>query len=899
MINGHKVIGVCVTVVQNRAEADYVDNLRIAAHKQGYKVMVFNSVLDFYVNNTYADGAKSVYDVINFNVVDALVIISDTMYHCKGLKKDIIRRAQAKNVPVLLINDEYEGCYIISKENTSALTSVIDHVIREHGVTDTFFMAGRRTEDPYSAERIGCYKAALEMNGLEFSEDRLDYGDYWSVPTREVMKRLTADGKRPPRAIFCANDYMAIAVCEFLEELDYKVPEDCIVTGFGGVSDAEYFNPRLTTCREVMDTMAELTVDILNKAWDGMPNDTFIQRMEPVIAESCGCKNGNHYHSDAGQLFSLTREMKSHENHVFSWLDKMIDINDMNKLGGMFSHCIMPGSMLCLKDEYFNSDTGMLYGGSGYEDCQRLACIASVCDGEGNDSKFERYEVSEILPQSQYDIWLQDDTCIIITAAYVGSEVCGYYAVKTNNVYGDGHKINRLCKGINIALNSAFNQQRQLLMAQSIERANYINPVTKLPNLKGANKWFDEFSAVPENHQKMLAVSIYGVPKYKYIYDSYGLKDVEEAMRFVADALISSNDENCYIAHISEDEFVVINYFDDFDIIGDVIEEATRQFFQLNERYNSMSAKEYYVEVNCGCTVVDTNWDGNLASFTQLASGEMYMNRVKQGNSAVAKEQVSPKEYYDKFNTLITKNLFNYNFQPIVDARTGNIYAYEALMRTDPKVGMNPMEVLATAGEFNRMYDVEIATMFNVMERYSSEYEKFEGKKVFINSIPGYFLKENDYERFCEQFRQFLSNIVLEITEQNTITDEELAKMKNLGGTGESQIAVDDYGTGHSNIVNLLRYAPQIIKIDRYLITDIHKDVNKQMFVKSTIELARRNGIRVLAEGVETSQELRQVVAYGVDYIQGYYTGRPSPEPIQEIDERIRYEIINTTVETT
>ena len=96
-----------------------------------------------------------------------------------------------------------------------------------------------------------------------------------------------------------------------------------------------------------------------------------------------------------------------------------------------------------------------------------------------------------------------------------------------------------------------------------------------------------------------------------------------------------------------------------------------------------------------------------------------------------------------------------------------------------------------------------------------------------------------------------------------------------------------------SNIVNLLRYAPQIIKIDRYLISGIDKDVNKQMFIKSTIDFARLNDIKVLAEGVETSEEMKTVISFGVDYIQGYYTGRPVFEPISEIDESIRKEIID------
>ncbi len=893
MINGHKVIGVCVTIVQNRAEADYIDHLRKAAYKCGCKVMVFNSVLDFYVNNTYAEGAKSVYELINFDIIDALVIISDTMYHCKDLKNEIISRARANDVPVILIDDEAEGCFTVSKRCHKALTAVVDHVIRDHGVTDTFFIAGRRTDDPYSETRIQCYKDALAMNGLEFSEDRLDYGEYWNVPTKAVMDRMLEGGKKPPGAIICANDYMAIAVCEYLRDIGYRVPEDVIVTGFGGVSDAEYFNPRLTTCRDVMDSMAELTVGIILRALDeGIPCRTFVQEMEPVIAESCGCHNGNHYHSDAGQLFNATRAMKSHEAHIFNWLDKMIDCAEMRQLCIMLSKSIMRNSTLCLKASYLESEDGMLYSGSGYTSDQRFAVIPALIDVVGEVESFDTISIDRLLPDLEK--WAEDDTCCIFTAVYVGSEVCGYYAVRVNDVFDEGHKINRTCKGINIALNAAFNLQRQKVMAESIENADFVNPVTKLPNLKGVTKWFEEFGSDENNRKKMLAISIYGMPKYKYIYDNYGLKDIEEALRFVADALIASNNDDCCIGQISEDEFIVINYFDDFEIIGDTIADATKRFFDHNEQFNGSSNKEYYVEVNCGCTVCDPGWDVNLAGFIKLASGEMYLNRVQYGTLAVAKEQVSPKEHYDKFNMLISKNLFTYNFQPIVDAKTGDIYAYEALMRTGPKVGMNALEVLATAGEFNRMYDVEKATMFNVMERYAADSDKFAGRKVFINSIPGYFLKDKDYDNFCNMYKEYLGNVVLEITEQNTISDEELNMMKHLGGSDVSQIAVDDYGTGHSNIVNLLRYAPQVIKIDRFLITDIHKDVNKQMFVKSTIDLAKHNNIKVLAEGVETSQELRAVISYGVDYIQGFYTGKPSPDPIDAIDERIRYEIVTT-----
>lgn len=105
-------------------------------------------------------------------------------------------------------------------------------------------------------------------------------------------------------------------------------------------------------------------------------------------------------------------------------------------------------------------------------------------------------------------------------------------------------------------------------------------------------------------------------------------------------------------------------------------------------------------------------------------------------------------------------------------------------------------------------------------------------------------------------------------------------------------MAIDDYGTGHSNIANLLRYAPQIIKVDRFLINDIQNDTNKQMFLKNTVEFARMNKIMVLAEGVECFEEMQTAIECGVDLIQGFYTARPAPYPLNALSAKLKNEII-------
>ena len=99
--------------------------------------------------------------------------------------------------------------------------------------------------------------------------------------------------------------------------------------------------------------------------------------------------------------------------------------------------------------------------------------------------------------------------------------------------------------------------------------------------------------------------------------------------------------------------------------------------------------------------------------------------------------------------------------------------------------------------------------------------------------------------------------------------------------------AVDDYGTGYSNVSNLLRYEPDYVKIDRALLSGIEDSPQKQHFVRDIIEFSHDNGIKALAEGVESEEELRIVIQLGADLVQGYFTARPEKEMIQSIDSRI------------
>ncbi len=245
---------------------------------------------------------------------------------------------------------------------------------------------------------------------------------------------------------------------------------------------------------------------------------------------------------------------------------------------------------------------------------------------------------------------------------------------------------------------------------------------------------------------------------------------------------------------------------------------------------------------------------------------------------------------------IINKNDFRYAFQPIVEASSGEIYGYEALMRADYGGPVAPGVILKHAKAKSRLYDIEKATFYNVLSLVQEQKDQFENRKVFINSIPGYQLTDSDYGYLSKNYRDVLQRTTVEITEETEMIDEELEVLVERSFRDGCGIAIDDYGTGYSNTSSLLRCVPNCIKIDRLLISGIYEETKKQHFVKSIIEFAHDNGILVLAEGVENSAELRTVIEMGVDLIQGFYIARPSFSIPDEIDSNIRNEILNMNV---
>ena len=269
-----------------------------------------------------------------------------------------------------------------------------------------------------------------------------------------------------------------------------------------------------------------------------------------------------------------------------------------------------------------------------------------------------------------------------------------------------------------------------------------------------------------------------------------------------------------------------------------------------------------------------------------------------QGEGSI--RHYSPEQYeinkveYEKmsrFLRLVNENLFQYHFQPIVSAKNGELVAYEMLMRTDPSIGMFPLEILDCAYKAKRLYDIEKATIENALSIIEKHQDIFQKRKLFVNSITAHMLTDEDWDALASRYGELMEKMVIEFTEQSELDADRIDNVKNRLLNSHTKIAIDDFGTGYSNTMNLLRYSPDCVKIDRSLISGIDTKPTLRKLVSGIIEFIHENGYQALAEGVETFEELQVMIQLGSDLIQGYYVSKPKPIMLYEVSDSIKHDI--------
>ncbi len=211
-------------------------------------------------------------------------------------------------------------------------------------------------------------------------------------------------------------------------------------------------------------------------------------------------------------------------------------------------------------------------------------------------------------------------------------------------------------------------------------------------------------------------------------------------------------------------------------------------------------------------------------------------------------------------------------FQPLVDLQTGEVFAYEALLRSKSPHFAGPVEMLDAAVAARCVSELGRAARMMAVETC-------EDWPLFLNIHPKEF-DEGLLVRPDDPIFFHPHPVHVEITESVPLSHFEmchsvLAEIRSKG----VRLAIDDLGAGYSNLKYIADLSPEIVKIDRGLVIELGSGPRYRQLVKHIVDMCQGMGARVVAEGIETLDELRAVQEAGADFGQGYFLARPAYPP--------------------
>jgi EAL domain-containing protein (putative c-di-GMP-specific phosphodiesterase class I) len=216
-------------------------------------------------------------------------------------------------------------------------------------------------------------------------------------------------------------------------------------------------------------------------------------------------------------------------------------------------------------------------------------------------------------------------------------------------------------------------------------------------------------------------------------------------------------------------------------------------------------------------------------------------------------------------------------FQPIVVLATGELVGWKALARFPDREDRPVADVFAEAHRLGMGARLEIAAMRAAL----SAAARPEGTKLGLNVS----LTTLDTDEAWLALPSDLSRIVIEITEHEFLGDDAalelaVARLRERG----ARIALDDAGAGYAGLHQLLRLRPDVVKLDRSLVTGVSADANRSALIAALVSFANDVGMTVCAEGIEVPEDLAALVALGVESGQGYLLGPPAADwPLPEL----------------
>ncbi len=290
-----KNIAVLTTALDSDVQAETLRGIEKYGKEKGYNVSVFFWYAGSIERERQSLGEVNIITLPDLNLFDGLIVFGN-IFHTnvrQQLINDVLDKVKC---PIVTIGCKIGTHASVCTDNYTAMRELVEHYVVEHQMTRLHFVKGVEG-NPDGEARYQAYIDVLTEHGIPILPERVSHGDFYVSGGEQAVKELLALDIEFPEVVICANDIMAVAVCDGLMAKGYRVPEDVAISGYDYSIEGWEHNPVITSVRSRSYDLGSKACELLHNEINGnvlsCDDNSILLPDEVILGESCGCINNN------------------------------------------------------------------------------------------------------------------------------------------------------------------------------------------------------------------------------------------------------------------------------------------------------------------------------------------------------------------------------------------------------------------------------------------------------------------------------------------------------------------------------------------------------------------------------------------------------------------------------
>ncbi len=617
MIKDKRLVALCTYRIYDPGEFAFITELNRLFRENNCALFIY--ALNSEIGNSGNEVAETaVFDIIPYDRVDAIVIL-DEKIKSREVAQSIIDKADRKDVPVIVVDGEYEKVSTVCFDYAKGFENVVRHMIEHHGAKRPHMMAGKKN-NIFSEERIEIFKKVLAENNIPFDQSMLSYGDFWAAPTRTATVQLLERDELPD-AVICANDIMALNVSDVLMAAGVRVPEDIIVSGFDGIEEAFISKPGITTAKCDGTALGQEIMRVLNRLFEGERGIEISIVPDFVANESCGCPRNTEVTFDS--ISALNNNFYHHQDDIHMLQEityKIMNDKDIQGQIRFLKKSLAQNTCVVIEDSCFDLERNYFF--EDVEHGSRMVVYDSYKDSETP----YRYEPYEIVPH--LDLVLKNGFPLIFNGLEYMNKSPGFVCFSYPGInLIDYTQTSSITNSMGMAIGGYVTNKYQKYLRDKLQEMYQMDALTGLLNRLAFMDKMADIRENPHNVGRKVNLITADLNSLKWINDNLGHLEGDKAIAAVAHALKEACPKDALCVRIGGDEMFAL-FFGVYEL-DKIMEDVDNRLKKATEEYG------YTVSASMGTYVSFFDKDLDLTEAFEQADEKMYANkrRYKEMNN--------------------------------------------------------------------------------------------------------------------------------------------------------------------------------------------------------------------------------------------------------------------------